>query len=139
MEAVYLKENFRISWVSETGIIENMERLVEEYKLTRDLLVRLMCSVFSVTEHHGVCTQDLLVLLSLSVCVSSDLPPWGKAPSLRRSANITNCTMLNSERSSRRHFMIWCVMFLPARSYLFNVLYLLIKTKSVSVLTLNSG
>ena len=40
MDAVYAKENMHIRWVCETGIVENIEQIVKEYKQTRDLLVR---------------------------------------------------------------------------------------------------
>uniref|UniRef100_A0A4W4HDY5 Nucleoside-diphosphate kinase n=1 Tax=Electrophorus electricus TaxID=8005 RepID=A0A4W4HDY5_ELEEL len=43
MEAVFLKENFNISWVSETGMVENIRRVTEEYKLTRGLLPVHIC------------------------------------------------------------------------------------------------
>ncbi|XP_062863053.1 adenylate kinase 7 [Trichomycterus rosablanca] len=43
MEAVYLKENFSFHWVSEMGIVENIEQVAEEYKLTRDLLPLRLC------------------------------------------------------------------------------------------------
>lgn len=39
IEAVYLKENFNIHWVCESGLIDNIDRVVEEYKQTRGLLV----------------------------------------------------------------------------------------------------
>ncbi|KTG40405.1 hypothetical protein cypCar_00022793 [Cyprinus carpio] len=38
IEATYLKENFNIQWVSETGMVENIEQITEEYKQTRGLL-----------------------------------------------------------------------------------------------------
>ncbi|KAF0044714.1 hypothetical protein F2P81_003872 [Scophthalmus maximus] len=38
MEAVYLKELFSISWVCDSGLVDNMEQVVEEYRLTRGLL-----------------------------------------------------------------------------------------------------
>ncbi len=40
IEATYLKENFNIQWVSETGMVENIEQITEEYKQARGLLVR---------------------------------------------------------------------------------------------------
>lgn len=42
MEAVFLKENFNIKWVAQGGIVENIEQVVNEYKLTRGLLVIIM-------------------------------------------------------------------------------------------------
>ncbi|XP_072546355.1 adenylate kinase 7 isoform X2 [Salminus brasiliensis] len=43
MEAGFLKENFNIHWVSETGIVENIERVTEEYRLSRGLLPLRIC------------------------------------------------------------------------------------------------
>ncbi|KAI4891646.1 hypothetical protein NFI96_024852 [Prochilodus magdalenae] len=43
MEAVYLKESFSIHWVCKTGIVDNIERVTEEYKLTRGLLPVRIC------------------------------------------------------------------------------------------------
>jgi len=38
MDAVFVKENMHIRWASETGIVENMEKVVNEYKETRKLI-----------------------------------------------------------------------------------------------------
>nr|XP_006632319.1 PREDICTED: adenylate kinase 7 isoform X1 [Lepisosteus oculatus] len=43
METVFLKENFNIRWVTETGLIENIEHIVKEYKQTRGLLPIKIC------------------------------------------------------------------------------------------------
>ncbi|XP_056402090.1 adenylate kinase 7 isoform X2 [Hyla sarda] len=43
MEAVFLKENFNINWVSQTGIVENIESVVKEYKQSRGLLPIRIC------------------------------------------------------------------------------------------------
>ncbi|XP_030638984.1 adenylate kinase 7 isoform X2 [Chanos chanos] len=37
-EAAFLKDNFNIHWVSETGIVENIQQVVEEFRHTRGLL-----------------------------------------------------------------------------------------------------
>lgn len=39
IEATYLKDHFNIQWVSEAGMVENIEQITEEYKQTRGLLV----------------------------------------------------------------------------------------------------
>ncbi len=39
MDAVYVKENMRIRWVSETGILESIPKIVKEYKESRGLMV----------------------------------------------------------------------------------------------------
>ncbi|XP_039212140.1 adenylate kinase 7 isoform X4 [Crotalus tigris] len=43
MEAVFLKENFNIRWVAQGGIVDNIEQVVNEYKLTRGLLPVKIC------------------------------------------------------------------------------------------------
>uniref|UniRef100_A0A673ME38 Adenylate kinase 7-like n=1 Tax=Sinocyclocheilus rhinocerous TaxID=307959 RepID=A0A673ME38_9TELE len=43
IEATYLKENLNIQWVSETGMVENIEQITEEYKQTRGLLLLRIC------------------------------------------------------------------------------------------------
>ncbi|XP_041353358.1 adenylate kinase 7-like [Gigantopelta aegis] len=37
MDAVYVKENMRVNWVSETGMVENIKNIIKEYKSTRKL------------------------------------------------------------------------------------------------------
>lgn len=39
LEPVLLKDTFNLQWTSEAGMAENMDRIVEEYKNTRQLLV----------------------------------------------------------------------------------------------------
>lgn len=39
MEGVHLKELFSINWLCESGLVENIELVVEEYRQTRRLLV----------------------------------------------------------------------------------------------------
>lgn len=46
MEAVFLKETFNIKWVAQTGLVENIERIVKEYKQSRGLLVMAWCMLF---------------------------------------------------------------------------------------------
>uniref|UniRef100_UPI003AABC027 adenylate kinase 7-like n=1 Tax=Centroberyx gerrardi TaxID=166262 RepID=UPI003AABC027 len=43
LEPVLLKETFNLRWTSEAGMIENMDRIVEEYKDTRQLLPIRIC------------------------------------------------------------------------------------------------
>ncbi|XP_067847164.1 adenylate kinase 7 [Heptranchias perlo] len=38
LEAFYVKENFNIRWVAESGIVENIQNLIKEYKQSRGLL-----------------------------------------------------------------------------------------------------
>ncbi|NXH09351.1 KAD7 kinase, partial [Bucco capensis] len=38
MESVFLKETFNIKWVAQEGLVENIEKIVEEYKQCRGLL-----------------------------------------------------------------------------------------------------
>ena len=47
MDSVFVKENMRIKWVSETGIVENLPKIVKEYRESRKLLVRFISAVNS--------------------------------------------------------------------------------------------
>ncbi|KAK2150919.1 hypothetical protein LSH36_382g01056 [Paralvinella palmiformis] len=38
MDAVFIKENMRIKWASETGIVENIGEIIKEYKEIRNLM-----------------------------------------------------------------------------------------------------
>lgn len=84
IEALYVKENFNIQWVSENGMVENIEQITEEYKQTRGLLVRwrLKCSsyvyfwYFFYFENHCVlCLSKSKVsqYKHLCLCVSQPL------------------------------------------------------------------
>lgn len=41
MESVYVRELLAVQWLFESGLVENVERVVEEYRQSRQLLVRL--------------------------------------------------------------------------------------------------
>ncbi|XP_072283765.1 adenylate kinase 7 [Pyxicephalus adspersus] len=43
MEAVFLKENFTMNWVSQSGLVENIETVVKEFKESRGLLPIRIC------------------------------------------------------------------------------------------------
>ncbi|KAJ8341203.1 hypothetical protein SKAU_G00334940 [Synaphobranchus kaupii] len=43
MEAIFLRENLNVHWVSESGIVENIDHVVEEYRQTRGLLPIRIC------------------------------------------------------------------------------------------------
>ncbi|KAK3092589.1 hypothetical protein FSP39_004695 [Pinctada imbricata] len=43
MDAVFVKENMRINWVSEAGIVENIQQVIKEYKDTRKLQPLRIC------------------------------------------------------------------------------------------------
>ncbi|XP_043372283.1 adenylate kinase 7 isoform X2 [Dermochelys coriacea] len=43
MEAVFLKENFNIKWVAQTGLVENIGQVLKEYKQSRGLLPVKIC------------------------------------------------------------------------------------------------
>ncbi|XP_053140545.1 adenylate kinase 7 isoform X2 [Hemicordylus capensis] len=43
MEAVFLKENFNIRWVAQSGMVENIDQVVNEYKQSRGLLPVKIC------------------------------------------------------------------------------------------------
>lgn len=41
MDAVFVKENMRIMWVSEAGMVENIDQIIKEYKDSRKLQVKI--------------------------------------------------------------------------------------------------
>ncbi|NXI46088.1 KAD7 kinase, partial [Galbula dea] len=43
MESVFLKETFNIKWVAQEGLVENIEKIVKEYKESRGLLPLKVC------------------------------------------------------------------------------------------------
>ncbi|XP_051578141.1 adenylate kinase 7 [Myxocyprinus asiaticus] len=43
IEATYVKENFNVQWVSETGMVENIEQIAEKFKQTRGLSPIRIC------------------------------------------------------------------------------------------------
>lgn len=44
MEAVFVKENFNIRWVAQTGFVENINNILKEYKQSQGLLVTMTIS-----------------------------------------------------------------------------------------------
>ncbi|KAG8449128.1 hypothetical protein GDO86_015978 [Hymenochirus boettgeri] len=43
MEAVFLKENFNINWVTQSGLVDNIQSIITEYKQTRGLQPIRIC------------------------------------------------------------------------------------------------
>ncbi|NXJ61850.1 KAD7 kinase, partial [Rostratula benghalensis] len=43
MESMFLSETFNIKWVAQAGLVENIERIVKEYKQSRGLLPLKVC------------------------------------------------------------------------------------------------
>ncbi|KAF1445664.1 Adenylate kinase 7, partial [Pygoscelis papua] len=43
MESMFLKESFNIKWVAQSGLVENIEQIVKEYKRSRGLLPLKVC------------------------------------------------------------------------------------------------
>ncbi|XP_067411273.1 adenylate kinase 7 [Emydura macquarii macquarii] len=43
MEAIFLKENFNIKWIAQTGLMENIGQVLKEYKQSRGLLPVKIC------------------------------------------------------------------------------------------------
>lgn len=50
MDAVFVKENMRIRWSSETGIVESIAGIVKEYKETRGLNVCIFLAIYLVAD-----------------------------------------------------------------------------------------
>lgn len=43
MDASYIKENMQIKWIAETGFVETVQKLVKEYKASRNLIPFKVC------------------------------------------------------------------------------------------------
>jgi adenylate kinase len=39
MDSAYIKDNMQIKWNSETGFVDNVQKLIKEYKASRNLIV----------------------------------------------------------------------------------------------------
>lgn len=100
MEGVYLKELFSINWLCESGLVENINLVVEEYRQSRGLLVGnkhasidrgMYCKVVCLNFHVAVLMSSMLCALSSpSVCVYWALQQWGKVQYPNRSVNTTS-------------------------------------------------
>lgn len=42
MDGIFVKENMHIKWAAETGIVENIDHIIKEYKQIRNLFVSIM-------------------------------------------------------------------------------------------------
>lgn len=62
MEGVFIKELFSVNWLCESGLVDNIEMVVEEYRQTRGLLVSARA--------HDRNMLTLLGMLLLLICVS---------------------------------------------------------------------
>jgi adenylate kinase len=43
MDAAFIKENLQVKWVSETGFVENIQKLIKEFKAARNLIPFKVC------------------------------------------------------------------------------------------------
>lgn len=83
LDAFIIKDSFSIRWTSETGMVDNMESIVEEYKNTRQLLVSVqvhqmknLMLLFTVTLENLLSEsevpeviRDVPILILLSHCL----------------------------------------------------------------------
>lgn len=73
MDAVNVKENMRINWVSEAGMVENIQVVVKEYKDTRNLHVSHYVPVpttFNSLKHCGTCSSLILIIKNYVICLN---------------------------------------------------------------------
>ncbi|KPP79424.1 hypothetical protein Z043_100999 [Scleropages formosus] len=78
IEAIFLKENFNLNWVSETGIVENIDLIVEEYRRTRGLLPLRVCvfgppAVGKSTVAEKICKQYKLHHIKLKDTITESI------------------------------------------------------------------
>lgn len=74
MEAVFIRNLFSINWLCESGLVNNIELVVEEYRQTRGLMVGTkadrnmsLCNEYTMTVDHIVCAGCSLQPIRLCV------------------------------------------------------------------------
>ena len=63
MDAVFVKENMRVPWASEAGLVENIQQVIKEYKDSRGLQVctpELINNLFEVLFFSSLFSSTLL-------------------------------------------------------------------------------
>lgn len=65
MEALFVKENFNIRWVAQTGFVENINSILKEYKQSRGLLVTTIAYAFLASDVKRSPWNSLLAPLYL--------------------------------------------------------------------------
>ncbi|XP_071327324.1 adenylate kinase 7 isoform X2 [Trachinotus anak] len=78
MEGVYLKELFSINWLCESGLVDNIELVVEEYRRTRGLLPIRLCvlgppAVGKSTVSKQICEHYKLHHITLKETISETI------------------------------------------------------------------
>ncbi|XP_070776768.1 adenylate kinase 7 [Enoplosus armatus] len=78
MESVHLKELFPINWLCESGLVENIELVVEEYRQTRGLLPIRLCvlgppAVGKSTVSKRICEHYKLHHITLKEAISETI------------------------------------------------------------------
>uniref|UniRef100_A0A8C4FGG7 Adenylate kinase 7b n=1 Tax=Dicentrarchus labrax TaxID=13489 RepID=A0A8C4FGG7_DICLA len=78
MEGVYLKELLSINWVCESGLVDNIELVVEEYRQTRGLLPIRLCvlgppAVGKTTVSKQICEHYKLHHITLKETISETI------------------------------------------------------------------
>lgn len=53
MESVYIRELLAVKWLCESGVVENIEHVVEEYRQSRQLLVCMEGKLCKITWERG--------------------------------------------------------------------------------------
>lgn len=53
MESIYVRELLDVKWLNESGLVENIERVVEEYRQSRQLLVSTKEKKHKITSQGG--------------------------------------------------------------------------------------
>lgn len=53
MDSAYVRELLAVKWFCETGLVENIEHVVEEYRQSRQLLVCMKGKMHNITSESG--------------------------------------------------------------------------------------
>uniref|UniRef100_A0A8C7XZP0 Adenylate kinase 7b n=1 Tax=Oryzias sinensis TaxID=183150 RepID=A0A8C7XZP0_9TELE len=102
MEAVFIRKLFSISWHCESGLVENVDLVVEEYRQTRGLLPIRMCvlgppAAGKTTVSKQICQHYKLHYITLRDAVSEAIAQLVKAD------NSTMKDLLSSLKDSMKH------------------------------------
>lgn len=68
MDAVFVKENMRIMWVSEAGMVENIDQIIKEYKDSRKLQVKNTIKI-----HPTVCLSKETLFIYITCIIGNSI------------------------------------------------------------------
>lgn len=92
MDSAYVKDLLSVRWCCESGLVENIDLVVEEYRQSRHLLVSPHTTTPAAPAWCPVTHAAMLLLSSPLVCVCWDLLQQGRAHCPNASVKATDST-----------------------------------------------